>query len=69
MSLVTPEEFKQRFFPESRYPSLATIRRHLESGTLAGRRLGKRWFVNVPAFESAGDALLEKVLADVSRAS
>lgn len=62
MSYITAEEFKARFFPESKFPSLQTLRRQLEGGRLKGRKIGKRWFVDVIAFEANGNALVEKIL-------
>lgn len=66
---ITLEEFKLRFFGESKHPSLSTLRRLADRGEIPNRRLGKRYFVDVIAFEAAGNPVLEKVLRDVARAA
>ena len=69
MSYVSPEEFKQRYFGESKHPSMPTLRRLLDLGKLKGRKLGGLWFVDLIAFEADNNSLVEKVLRDVSRST
>lgn len=66
---VTLEEFKTKYFGESKHPSLSTLRRLADKGEIPNRRLGKRYFVDVAAFEADGNPVLEKVLRDVSRST
>lgn len=69
MSYVSPEEFKQLYFCESKHPSMPTLRRLLDRGKLKGRKVGGLWFVDLIAFESENNPLVEKVLRDVSRSA
>lgn len=66
---ITLEEFKVRYFGDSKHPSLSTLRRLADKGDIPTRRLGKRYFVDSVAFEADGNPVLEKVLRDVSRAA
>lgn len=66
---LTLEEFKERFFGDSKHPSLSTLRRLADKGEIPNRRLGKRYFVDVTAFEADGNPVLEKVLRDVARST
>lgn len=65
--LITLEEFKERYFGESKHPSLSTLRRLAGKGAIPNKRVGKRYFVDVNAFDANGNHVLEKVLRDVAR--
>ncbi|ULQ45457.1 helix-turn-helix domain-containing protein [Flagellatimonas centrodinii] len=66
---LTLEDFKRRFFGDGKHPSLSTLRRLADKGEIPNRRLGKRYYVDVVAFEADGDPILEKVMRDVARTS
>lgn len=68
MKLIALEEFKDRYFPESKYPSLSTLRRLCEKKELASMKLGKRWFIDAAKFEANGDPLLYKIIGNAKAA-
>jgi hypothetical protein len=66
---ITLEEFKARYFGESKHPSLSTVRRWARDGDIPTRKIRRCFFVDVIAFEANGNPVLEKVLRDVARAA
>ena len=53
---------KKRFTEESR-PELKTLRSWIDNGELPGKRIGRKYFVNITLEEKAtGNPLVDKVL-------
>lgn len=68
MNYIAIEEFKDRYFAQSKYPSLSTIRRLCEKQELPGRKIGKCWFLDVEKFEANGNPLLYKIISNAKAA-
>ena len=69
MPLLSIQEYCEKLFTPDSRPSHATVRRWIREGDLAGRRIGKKFFVDSAAVDSGGNPLVERILRDVARAS
>ena len=69
MKLVSLDQFARLAFTEGSAPHVNTLRRMVREGTLIGRRLGSRYYVDSALIEAGFNSLVAKVLNDVRRAS
>lgn len=63
MQLMTLKAFKARYFTPSSAPSDVTIKRWIEEGEIAGRKLGGKYFIDAHKFELTGNKLVDQVLS------
>lgn len=64
MQLMRATQFTELMFCEGSRPSLTSVRKWIEEGALPGRRIGRQYFVDYPAFIAGGDDLLARILDD-----
>lgn len=67
MKLMTLEKFKAEYFAEGCAPGLPTLRGLIDDGSLKGKRIGTRYYVDSSEFETpkpaaSKNALVLKVL-------
>lgn len=63
MKLMSIKGFQNQYFAKGEAPALNTIKRWIEQGTIDGRKVGGKYFVNVQAFELTDNELVNSVLA------
>ena len=49
-------------FEEGEAPTKKTLRKAIDKGVLAGKRVGAQYFVDMDKFNSTGNSLVDKVL-------
>lgn len=62
MKLMAASEWTAKYFSEGSRPAEITVMRWLRDGTIPGRKVGGRWFVDEHAWLADGDPLVQQVL-------
>lgn len=62
MKLMSIKTFQDKYFEKSDAPTTATVKKWIEDGTITGRKIGGKYFINVNAFELTGNKLVDDVL-------
>lgn len=60
--LMKLSSFARSYFAEGEAPTMATLRKLVDSGELAGTRIGSVYYVDIHKFESTGNSLVDRVL-------
>jgi hypothetical protein len=64
MQLITIQRFRTTtdLFEAGSMPTEQTLKRWIDDGTIEGRRIGRKYYVDLDAFQSAEDALVDSIL-------
>lgn len=61
--LVKLSTFRKVEFQEGEAPTLKTLRKLIDEGELAGKRIGAQYYVDLKQFHKTGNDLVDNVLA------
>jgi len=62
--LMLPSQFAKQYFSSDSQPSQTTLRKWLKEGHLPGKRVGKKFYVDVSKWNSDDNPYLERILND-----
>jgi hypothetical protein len=60
--LMKLSTFAKTYFAEGEAPTKATLRKLIDSGDIAGARIGAIYYVDIQKLESTGNSLVDRVL-------
>jgi len=61
--LIKLSTFRAKYFEKGEAPTVATIRRLVESGELKGMKLGGQYYIDASSFQAVENDLVRSVLA------
>ncbi len=61
--LIKLSTFRAKYFEKGEAPTVATIRRLVESGELKGMKLGGQYYIDASSFQPVVNDLVRSVLA------
>jgi hypothetical protein len=62
VKLLKLAKFRAEYFVEGSAPTMATLRKGIESGTIPGKKIGGEYYVDVQSLHKTGNALVDQVL-------
>lgn len=67
MRLITLQRFAEKYFEEESRPNLQNLRRWIQTGKLAGRKVGGTWYIDELEWLADGDPIVLSVLRSSER--
>ena len=61
--LVKLSTFRDKYFEKGEAPTVATVRRLIDSGELKGMKLGGQYYIDASSFQATSNDLVRSVLA------